>query len=95
MFRELRSCRAHAVVLGETGILDEPLQESGQSAMKAGQASGQIAPLHLMVDDAARKHIRRGLSRCAGSVSKTAELPGISRKTLWEKMSDSKSLLDF
>jgi DNA-binding NtrC family response regulator len=30
--------------------------------------------------------IRRALDRCEGSVTKTAELLGISRKTLWEKM---------
>jgi DNA-binding NtrC family response regulator len=54
--------------------------------MKAGQDTGEIAPLHLMVEEAERKHIRRALSRCEGSVSKTAELLGISRKTLWEKM---------
>lgn len=84
--RELRSYLEQAVVLSEAGILDEPLQESGQSAVKAGQDIGEIAPLHLMVEDAERKHIRRALSRCGGSVSKTAELLGISRKTLWEKM---------
>lgn len=84
--RELRSYLEQAVVLSEAGILDEPLQESGQSALKAGQDTGEIEPLHLMVEDAERKHIRRALSRCEGSVSKTAELLGISRKTLWEKM---------
>ncbi|MEX1165468.1 MAG: helix-turn-helix domain-containing protein [Hydrogenophaga sp.] len=36
--------------------------------------------------DAERGHIRRALRRCEGSVSKTADLLGISRKTLWEKM---------
>lgn len=84
--RELRSYLEQAVVLSEAGILDEPLQESDQRAMKSGQDTGEIAPLHLMVEEAERKHIRRALSRCEGSVGKTAELLGISRKTLWEKM---------
>lgn len=84
--RELRSYLEQAVVLSEAGILDEPLPESGLSSAKSGQDTGEIAPLHLMVEDAERKHIRRALSRCEGSVSKTAELLGISRKTLWEKM---------
>lgn len=84
--RELRSYLEQAVVLSEAGILDEPLQESGRGTMNAGQDNGEIAPLHMMVEDAERKHIRRALSRCEGSVSKTAELLGISRKTLWEKM---------
>jgi transcriptional regulator with PAS, ATPase and Fis domain len=30
-----------------------------------------------------RTHIRRALSRAGGSVSRTADLLGISRKTLW------------
>lgn len=84
--RELRSYLEQAVVLSEAGILDEPLQESDQRAVKASQDAGEIAPLYLMVEEAERKHIRRALSRCEGSVSKTAELLGISRKTLWEKM---------
>lgn len=84
--RELRSYLEQAVVLSEAGILDEPLQEAGQRTAKAGQDNGEIAPLHLMVEDAERKHIRRALRRCEGSVTRTAELLGISRKTLWEKM---------
>jgi DNA-binding NtrC family response regulator len=39
-----------------------------------------------MVEETERKHIQRALKRCEGSVSKTADLLGISRKTLWEKM---------
>ncbi|NDH51892.1 MAG: hypothetical protein EBY24_07860 [Betaproteobacteria bacterium] len=39
-----------------------------------------------MVEDAERVHIRRALERSSKSVSRTAELLGISRKTLWEKM---------
>lgn len=35
--------------------------------------------------EAERSHIRKALKRCKGSVSKTAELLGISRKTIWEK----------
>lgn len=31
-------------------------------------------------------HIQRALSRAGGSVSKTADLLGNSRKTLWKKM---------
>ena len=39
-----------------------------------------------MVEEAERLHIRRGLAQTGGSVTKTAKLLGISRKTLWEKM---------
>jgi DNA-binding NtrC family response regulator len=39
-----------------------------------------------MVEEAERTHIRSALDRTGGSVVKTSELLGISRKTLWEKM---------
>jgi DNA-binding NtrC family response regulator len=39
-----------------------------------------------VVEDAERGHIRKALNHCDGSVGKTADVLGISRKTLWEKM---------
>lgn len=39
-----------------------------------------------MIEETERVHIHRALNRADGSVSKTADLLGISRKTLWEKM---------
>jgi transcriptional regulator of acetoin/glycerol metabolism len=42
--------------------------------------------LHAMVEEAERRHILSALERTGGSVMKTSELLGISRKTLWEKM---------
>ena len=39
-----------------------------------------------MVEEAERLRIRRGLAQTGSSVTKTAELLGISRKTLWEKL---------
>ena len=88
--RELRSYLEHAVVMSEAGILDAPLEGIFAPADKAAGERGEdldvIAPLQSMVEDAERVHIRRALNRCEGSVSKTANLLGISRKTLWEKM---------
>jgi len=84
--RELRSYLEQAVVLSEAGILDQPLNAEGMSRGALGDESEDIAPLHLMVEEAERRHIRRALGRCDSSVTKTAELLGISRKTLWEKM---------
>jgi DNA-binding NtrC family response regulator len=45
-----------------------------------------LPPLHAVVEDAERGHIRKALNECEGSVGKTADVLGISRKTLWEKM---------
>ena len=84
--RELRSYLEQAVVMSETGVLDEPLADSPKVGSTPASDRGEIAPLHLMVEEVERTHIRRALTRCESSVSKTAELLGISRKTLWEKM---------
>ena len=54
--------------------------------MAVAQAAGEFVPLHAMVEEAERRHIRSALERTGGSVMKTSELLGISRKTLWEKM---------
>lgn len=83
--RELRSYLEQAVVISDGGVLDEPISlEPSQGRPSA--APDAIVPLHAKVEEAERTHILKALSRCDGSVSKTAELLSISRKTLWEKM---------
>jgi DNA-binding NtrC family response regulator len=84
--RELRSYLEHAVIMSEAGVLDVPLPESDAVGAVADPSPEAIVPLQTMVEEAERKHIRKALNRCEGSVSKTADLLGISRKTLWEKM---------
>ncbi len=85
--RELRSYLEEAVVLSEAGILDVPevAARSGRTE-DADSLDRNFASLHAMVEDAERRHIRNALDRTGGSVMKTSELLGISRKTLWEKM---------
>lgn len=82
--RELRSFLEEAVVLSEAGILD--VSETPPNANAAAVPDGEFVPLHAMVEEAERRHIRNALERTGGSVMKTSELLGISRKTLWEKM---------
>lgn len=86
--RELRSFLEQAVVLSDAGILDAP--ESSHLAKEVAQVtedrSGEIVPLQAMLEGVERQHIRRALSSMDGSVTRTAEVLGISRKTLWEKM---------
>lgn len=84
--RELRSHLHQAVVLSEAGMLDVPDARDALNDVTVESGDWNFAPLHAMVEDAERLHIRRALDRTSGSVSKTAELLGISRKTLWEKM---------
>ncbi len=86
--RELRSYLEQAVVMSDAGVLDEPLPDNETRDLTAPRHSESeaIVPLQAMVEEAERVHIRKALNRCEGSVGKTAELLGISRKTLWEKM---------
>ena len=82
--RELRAFLEESVIFSEAGILDTPALAS-QAADKATE-SGPFVRLAAMVEDAERSHIKRALSLSDGSMSKSADLLGISRKTLWEKM---------
>ncbi|HPW30065.1 MAG TPA: sigma-54 dependent transcriptional regulator [Rhodoferax sp.] len=83
--RELRSYLEQAVVMSDAGVLDEPLPSNDQGILSSPR-SEKIVSLQVMIEEAERLHIRKALNRCEGSVTKTADLLGISRKTLWEKM---------
>lgn len=84
--RELRSYLEQAVAMSDAGILDEPIHIGFKNSAKHTAIPEVIVPLHAKVEEAERSHIIKALDRCEGSVSKTAELLSISRKTLWEKM---------
>src|SRR3990167_8257066 len=84
--RELRSFLEEAVVLSDGGVLDLPeSQPHGSSVTHDGPEDG-IVTLQRMVETVERSHIQKALQHCDGSVGKTADVLGISRKTLWEKM---------
>ena len=53
----------------------------------AEEPSTGFEPLAGIRDDAERRHIERALSTTQGQVAEAARLLGISRTTLWEKMS--------
>jgi DNA-binding NtrC family response regulator len=82
--RELRSYLEQAVVLSDEGVLDLPAQSTLTDRLDTD--TGPFMPLQAMIEATERVHIQRALGRACGSVSKTADLLGISRKTLWEKM---------
>ncbi len=85
--RELRFLLEKAVVLSEAGILDVPdAPVTQRGTAPADGTSGAFAPLHAMVEEAGRRHIRSALERTGGSVIKTSGVLGISSKTLWEKI---------
>jgi DNA-binding NtrC family response regulator len=45
-----------------------------------------VRPLHLAVRDFEHEYLQRALRAADGKRNRTAELLGISRKTLWEKL---------
>jgi DNA-binding NtrC family response regulator len=49
-------------------------------------ASAENISLKAAVEETERDVIRSTLDRCQGAVGQAAELLGISRKSLWEKM---------
>lgn len=83
--RELRSYLEQAVVLSDAGILDAPISLNTVQIQTA-ERGGLVQPLQAVVEGAERNHISRALAQYSGSVGKTANALGISRKTLWEKM---------
>jgi DNA-binding NtrC family response regulator len=87
--RELRAYLEQAVVMSDGGVLDKPIVLSGGAAPEAQDVAPPaeaLPSLQSVVEDAERMHIRKALNHCEGSVGKSADALGISRKTLWEKM---------
>lgn len=84
--RELRSYLEEAVVLSGGGLLDLPEPPASDELGEVVLPGDGIAPLQRIVETVERSHIQKALQHCEGSVGKTAEVLGISRKTLWEKM---------
>lgn len=84
--RELRSFLEQAVVLSDGGMLDLPEGLASQRDVATDLPGDGIAPLQRFIETVERSHIQKALQHCEGSVGKTADVLGISRKTLWEKM---------
>jgi len=86
--RQLRSYLEQAAVLSDQGVIDLPpdARVSRREMDGPDVEDEAFVPLQAMIAEAERRHIQRALDRTEGSVSATAGLLGISRKTLWEKM---------
>jgi DNA-binding NtrC family response regulator len=52
----------------------------------ATEPSAQVRPLRTVLHEAEREHLRTALEHTGGHRTQTAELLGISRKVLWEKL---------
>jgi DNA-binding NtrC family response regulator len=88
--RELENAVQRAVALaGESGELAvEDLVPLDTRWRGATEPAGQVRDLREVLREAEVAHIERALAATGGHRSQTAELLGISRKVLWEKMRD-------
>jgi two-component system, NtrC family, response regulator AtoC len=94
--RELGHAIEHAVVLAGGGeitidhlpgaIAEAALADVTSGAAPANVVSGDVAPLSAATREFEKGHLRRALAATGGKRVKAAELLGISRKSLWEKV---------
>lgn len=84
--RELGHAIQHAVVLSRGGPID--LEHLPDDIVRSvdGQGPAAVRPLSAVVRQAEREHICRALAVAGGKRVRAAELLGISRKNLWEKL---------
>jgi len=90
--RELSHAVEHAMVLSggreiDLGHLPPSMLRPVVTEKKMAETpSPVVRPLHLAVRDFEHEYLLRALGAADGSRNRTAELLGISRKTLWEKL---------
>lgn len=85
--RELRHCLERACVLSPVPSLGADNLFGASWSQSLGEAAGApMQPLGAYIQECERGYIRRALAECDGRITDTANLLGISRKNLWEKM---------
>ena len=87
--RELQHAIERAMVLSRGTIVDVdglPEVMSGQARAPGTEASGEFLPLSVATKAFERQYLVRALRRVDGKKTQAAELLGISRKNLWEKL---------
>jgi len=93
--RELSHAIEHAVVLsggGEMGVQHLPASmvattlPVGRPGSADGGAAPEIRPLTVALREFEREYLVRAMGQAAGKRIRAAEMLGISRKSLWEKL---------
>jgi DNA-binding NtrC family response regulator len=86
--RELAHAIQHAVILSRGGPidLDHLPDEVAKVAVAMTSEPASVAPLARVVRQAEREHVLKALAMAEGKRARAAELLGISRKNLWEKL---------
>jgi len=88
--RELENAIQRAIALAgpEHELRREHLLPLDTRWRGATEPSGEVRPLAEVLRETERAHIARALASTGGHRTQTAELLGISRKVLWEKLRD-------
>lgn len=87
--RELRNVVERAVLFSResrVGLDDLPQNFQSLKRLRSRRTPGQVSTLHDAVVQAEISAIRDALATTEGRKSRAADLLGVSRKTLWEKM---------
>jgi DNA-binding NtrC family response regulator len=85
--RELANALQHAVILARGGSIEvDHLPEEITKQARAEAGPNAVAPLSTVVRQAEREHLLKTLAMAKGKRARAAELLGISRKNLWEKL---------
>jgi two-component system response regulator AtoC len=85
--RELGHAIQHAVVLARGKPIDvEHLPEDIVGVASSAEGKGTLLPLATVVQRAERAHLILALAVAKGKRAQAAQLIGISRKNLWEKL---------
>jgi DNA-binding NtrC family response regulator len=86
--RELAHIIEHGVVVARGGEIDLehlPTELTG-GAGSGANPDGAVRPLSLALQEFEAEYLRRVLAVAGGKRAKAADLLGISRKNLWEKL---------
>jgi two-component system response regulator AtoC len=84
--RELINIVERCVTLADGGVVDQ--KELPPHVLKDKAARTRLLPLAEVAAEAEKSHILRILRVTQGNRTQAAEILGISRKTLWEKMNN-------
>jgi DNA-binding NtrC family response regulator len=90
--REFSHAIEHAVVLsagGEIRLEHLPSSITAGTRLGSGEpttAEGEVRPLQMAVKEFEREYLLRAIAQAAGRRLRAAEMLGISRKSLWEKL---------
>lgn len=84
--RELRNCLESAVVMAKGSLISE--DDLPPSVRSSSDSNSIRIPLGSSLDEAEKVIIRETLIANSGNKSKTADILGIGRKTLYEKISE-------